>query len=296
MRQDWRIYKNGNYTVKINLKDGTKIRETEEDDFIPSFAENVDVLTSQCCDNGCVFCYAGCTPNGKHGELLNWKFLDTLHPYTEMALNLNFPMPDQFVDLLYKLKEKNVIANVTVNQNHFMLHSDMLQKWYEEGLIFGIGVSLTEVTDEFIKEIKKFPTAVIHTINGITSKGDYEKLSDHDLKILILGYKQIGRGIRYFETDNENISNNQQWLYDNLEWLTRHNYVVSFDNLALKQLDVQRFLSKEEWEEFFMGEDGTMTFFIDLVTGTFGKNSLATERYPMMDSIDEMFEVIRLKK
>ena len=36
------VYKNGNYTVKI-LSDGTKIRETNEDEFIPSFAENCDV-------------------------------------------------------------------------------------------------------------------------------------------------------------------------------------------------------------------------------------------------------------
>ena len=35
------VYKNGNYTVKV-LSDGTKIRETLEDEFIPSFAENCD--------------------------------------------------------------------------------------------------------------------------------------------------------------------------------------------------------------------------------------------------------------
>ena len=34
-------YKNGSYTVKI-LSDGTKIRETEADEFIPAFAENCD--------------------------------------------------------------------------------------------------------------------------------------------------------------------------------------------------------------------------------------------------------------
>ena len=31
----WELYKNGNYTVKINTRNGTKIRETEEDDFRP---------------------------------------------------------------------------------------------------------------------------------------------------------------------------------------------------------------------------------------------------------------------
>lgn len=32
-------YKNGNYTVTI-MSDGTKIRMTEADEFIPAFAEN----------------------------------------------------------------------------------------------------------------------------------------------------------------------------------------------------------------------------------------------------------------
>lgn len=35
-------YKNGNFVTTI-LGDGTKIRETKDDEFIPSFAENMDV-------------------------------------------------------------------------------------------------------------------------------------------------------------------------------------------------------------------------------------------------------------
>ena len=35
-------YKNGNFVTTI-LSDGTKIRETKDDEFIPSFAENMDI-------------------------------------------------------------------------------------------------------------------------------------------------------------------------------------------------------------------------------------------------------------
>ena len=69
--------------------------------------------------------------------------------------------------------------------------------------------------------------------------------------------------------------------------------VVSFDNLAIKQLRVQEHLPKEQWKEFYMGDDGNYTFYIDMVDGTFSKNSLATERYPIMDSIDDMFSKIK---
>ena len=88
------------------------------------------------------------------------------------------------------------------------------------------------------------------------------------------------------------------WLYDKLGDMLVHFEVVSFDNLAIEQLQVKRFLTNEEWESFYMGADSEFTFYIDMVDGTFGKNSLApeNERFPIMDSIDEMFEKIRLSK
>ena len=55
-------------------------------------------------------------------------------------------------------------------------------------------------------------------------------------------------------------------------------------------------MTDEEWNEFYMGDDGGFTFYIDMVDGTFGKNSLTpeNERYPIGDLfIDEMFQKIR---
>jgi len=108
------VYKNGNYNVRL-LADGTKIRETNEDEFIPAFAENCDCKITDKCDGGCPFCYEGCTPNGKHGDILNYKFLDTLHPYTELAINGNDMSHPDLIPLLEKLKEKKVVANMTVS-------------------------------------------------------------------------------------------------------------------------------------------------------------------------------------
>ena len=70
---------------------------------------------------------------------------------------------------------------------------------------------------------------------------------------------------------------------------------ISFDNLALDQLDVKRLLSNKQWDEFYMGRDSQYTFYIDLVDSKFAGNSLAPEdeRYDILDSIDEMFEKIR---
>jgi len=84
-------YQNGNVHTQI-FDDGTKIRETEDDEFRPAFAENMDIKICNRCTNPltggvmCPMCHEGSTPNGKLGDILNEKFIDTLHPYTEAAL------------------------------------------------------------------------------------------------------------------------------------------------------------------------------------------------------------------
>lgn len=285
------VYKNGNYSVKL-FDDGTKVRETEENEFIPSFAENCDVKITDKCDGGCPFCYEGCTPNGKHGDILNKKFLDTLHPYTELAINGNDLSHPDLTPFLEKLKDKKVIVNMTVNQIHFERNKEFIDKLMKEKLIYGLGVSLKEPTVEFIKLIKKYPNAVIHVINGILSPLDVEVLVDNGLKLLILGYKQLRRGEDWFTTDHNNIIHKQTWLKENLSTMIPKFEVISFDNLAIKQLEVNEIMSEEDWDEFYMGDDGTMTFYIDLVEGTYAKNSLSSVRYELLDNIDDMFDTI----
>ena len=113
------------------------------------------------------------------------------------------------------------------------------------------------------------------------------------VEAIVQKYKLLRRGINHYKTDHENIDCLQYWLKKNLGEIINHFKVVSFDNLAIEQLDVRRLMTKEKWDEFYMGDDGKYTFYLDLVEGTFGKNSLATERYPIMDNIDDMFEKIR---
>ena len=289
-------YRNGNYSVTIG-DDGTKIRETEYDEFIPAFAENCDCKITDKCDGGCQWCYEGCTPSGKHGDILNPKFLDSLHPFTELAINGNDLTHPDLIPFLQKLKKKKVIANITVNQKHFERKQDFIRNLVDQKLAWGLGVSLVEATPEFLDLIKQYPNAVIHTINGILSPTDIEKLSYKGLKLLILGYKYMRRGADWYDEEFESIKARQQWLKDNLDDIVSRFKVVSFDNLALEQLDVKKHLTEEEWNEFYMGDDGGFTFYIDLVENKFSKNSIAPAeaRFDLLDSVDDMFRVIREK-
>ena len=297
---NWRSYINGNYIVNINLDDGTKERIQPDDDadFIPEFPESLDINLTMKCSGGCRYCYQGCTPDGKEGDIRNASFFDTLKPYTEVALQVNELDHPDLMWLLYKLKEKKIIVNVTVNQIHFMAKNNLIRFLVDNNLIKGLGISYIVPSDSFIREVKKFPNAVLHVINGVITKDYLEPLYDKDLKMLILGYKNLGRGIDYKETKDKIMTKNQKWLYDNLAEIINHFHVVSFDNLALEQLNVKRLLSKEQWDSFYMGDDGTYTFYIDLVNEMFGESSLITKdkMYHITNNITEMFQTIRDKK
>ena len=294
MDNKWVTYQNGNYVVHFNIENGTKIRETDEEDFIPSFAECCDVKITDRCDGDCPMCYEGCTPAGKHGRT-DYAFFNYLHPYTEMALNGNDLSHPDLIPFLRKMKAQKVIANMTVNQLHFERHQELIRKLIDEKLIYGLGISLREPTEEFIRLVKTYSNAVIHTINGILTKEDVQKLQNHNLKILVLGYKYMRRGESFYDANTNEIQENQKWLCDHMGEVIPHFNTISFDNLAIKQLNIRRFFTDEEWQEFYVGDDAEFTFYIDLVEGTFGKNSLAAERFPVCDSIDEMFEKIRKK-
>lgn len=288
------IYKNGNMRTRI-FSDGTKIRETEDDEFIPEFAENMDIKISNYCDMGCKFCHEGSTKNGKHGDILNKKFIETLHPYQEVALGGGDATshPD-LVPFLHKLKDRKVIVNMTVNQRHFEQKQELIKELVDEKLIYGLGVSLVNPTDEFISLIRQYPNAVIHVINGVLKPSDIAALSNKNLKMLILGYKQLRRGNEWYSEDHENIIIKQMWLKENLGGIINNFKVVSFDNLAIEQLEVQRLMSKEEWDEFYMGDDGSMTYYIDMVEQKFARSSTSSfdKRYDLLDSVDEMFKKI----
>lgn len=289
-------YKNGN-TYTALYEDGTKEHFTMDDDFKFDFAESCDIQISQCCDNGCEWCYYGCFPTGKHGKLTGWKFFETMHPYTEIAINLQYPIPDELTEFLNIMKNKNIIVNITINQNHFMnpFIQSFIKQLIDMDLIKGIGISLTNPKQEkFIETVKQYPNTVIHVIAGITPLKDIEYLMGHNLKLLILGYKAVGRGARYFTDYYSYVCGDIERLENNLINILNRFKVVSFDNLAIEQLHLKDKLSEKEWETFYGGDDGTVTFFIDLVKGVFARSSLSRIVYTIGDkTIDEMFEVIK---
>lgn len=295
-------YRNGNYLVMLDCDSGTKIRYNSGDKLVPEFPESMDVCISKKCKIGCQFCYEKCTPDGEHADLMNLKFIDNLHPYTELALNGNDPLHPDLVPFLEKCKELKLVPSLTVNHHTFNKNIEFLKFLCDKKLIYGLGVSIDGVYDDgkenvdnMISRFKMFPNLVLHVINGIIAVEDLKLLAHHGLKVLILGYKKFGRGVDFFGYSGLGVLCSQNDLYNALpeivddEWFD----VVSFDNLGIEQLDPKRLMSDEEWGKCYMGEDGSFSMYIDAVSNTFAKSSVSNKRYCLTNSIVDMFKIIR---
>lgn len=292
-------YTNGNVRV-IRFADGTVIRWSYEDEFLFNYPENIDVKITNRCNQGCVMCHEGSKSDGKNAEnLLGQAWVNSLHPYQEIAIGGGniFEHPD-LIFFLEKLKRSSIYANITVNQVHFLQNINLIRYLVKKQLVYGVGVSLTEPNEELYQAVKEFPNVVIHVIAGMLNEEVLRKLMEHgeDIKLLILGYKRLRRGEAYYQELAENITNNIKMLEEKLPILFDSFKVVSFDCLAIEQLHVKKYVPKQIWNQFFQGDDGTMTFYIDAVNKQFAKSSTASleDRMPIENkTIDEMFHIIR---
>jgi len=278
-------YKNGNYSVFL-FDNGTKIRvlPDSEDTFKPSFPENIDLKITNKCTVGCPYCHENSSKTGKCADLeklMVSNFILSLNPGTELAIGgggLSTVNRDDFRAFLKILEIKDVVANITVNAQEIARSRGF--KTYLKSLIYrnevyGVGISYC---DEYFNEIEElvgnFPNnIVVHTIAGITTPEQYKKLAKLGCKVLVLGYKNFRRGEKYFEKFQTAINENLNWLSENITDLRDSFKALSFDNLATEQLHLKDKLDKETWEKYYMGDDGTITMYVDAVDMKYAKSS-----------------------
>lgn len=283
-------YVNGNHNVRL-YNDGTKIKETIEpndDHFTYEFPESFDLKITDYCDAGCLYCHENSTVNGKHADLKALlPMLDTMVGGTEVAIGggnaLSHPDLEWFVN---ELNDRGIIANITINQKHLKpFHDDIIDLYIKHGNIMGIGVSLTDHTnDEDFKIINKLgQNVVIHTIAGVLKPEDYHRL--YGRKVLILGYKDLRRGHDNLSKHSAEIQANIEQLKKDLPMLERKCKLISFDCLGLEQLNPKETLGMpdDKFNLIYQGHDYDMfdkdgnitvsTLFIDAVNMKVSRSS-----------------------
>lgn len=281
-------YLNGNYVVRL-YEDGTKIKDTKDEAFVASFPDSMDVKITNYCDLNCPMCHEMSNTLGKEGDL-NSGFFSSLKKGVELAIGGGNPLTHKdLIPFLKRMKDKGIICNLTINEKHLLKDKELVNELIKDKLIYGLGVSLNEINKETIEFAKINRNTVFHVINGIFT--DYDKLANKGLKILILGYKKFGRGKEFF---SEIVENKMRETKDLLPSLLNKFKCISFDNLALEQLEIKNLISEKEWENMYMGDDGEASMYIDLVERKFARSSTSELRYDLEDDIISMFNKVRV--
>lgn len=152
------FYKNGNYIVCI-MNDGTKIRRTEDDDFIPSFSENTDVCITKNCRCGCPWCF---TEDTLIDTVDGKKKISEIHKndmvFSFNTLNNEFQIKpvdiiyvrDYEGDLINLELDNNIIIKCTPNHKIYTIN----RGWVEAKNLTETDDILTFQTSSFNKYIK----------------------------------------------------------------------------------------------------------------------------------------------
>ena len=313
--------KNGNYYM-VFFDDGTKIRFGTENTLDPEYPECIDMCISKRCHQGCDFCYMNCTDAGKDvdfssPEVIN--LIQQIHPYTELAINVNHKNQPYLEELLEFCSRRMIFVNITVHKAYFIENIDEIVRWQNKGYIHGIGISYDglypNINDQLVECLNRTTNNVIHVVAGIIEPSQIQELANNEklkdkLKILVLGYKNIGRGKTLREENDLAISlKTTSLMHFSEQWYREETFsrlsrqksnskieLIAFDGLALDQLEVKRWVYKSQFKELYSGDEGSYSFYLDLVDLRYARSSIESETYAIEDkTIVDMFNDIKGK-
>ncbi len=272
-------YLNGNATVEL-FDDGTRI-VTALGPLELDFPFNIDIRLSERCAFGlnqktnttiCGFCHESATTDGADGDvekLLN--VLDPIPPFVELAVGVN-QYDDITRSFLVEAKHCGWIVNTTINQGHLRKYHHQITTAIHCGLIHGLGISYRKGMILPEGDLLDYPNTVVHVIAGIDDIDDVLALSSIGVKkILVLGEKDFGfnKGKLHLTADS------RFWWYRRIHELFAKFDVVSFDNLALQQLNIKRFV--KDWDTVYQHE---YSMYINAVQQYFAPSSRDSNTTP----------------
>jgi len=286
------IYINGNTKVSI-FDDGTKIREFDSIP-IPIHPESMDVKITNKCDGNCSWCHEKSSIHGEHADINSLlEILKGLPAGVEIACGGgNILSHPDIIYFLSSLKKQGLIANMTINQKHIKSFNDKICQFINQKLIYGIGISYSDskYLQDIIPILSITNNIVFHVITGLNSVEIIKELNDFckqynkTCKVLILGYKDYGFGKNYFLNNKNAIEDNKiRWYRYLAKYFEEKDLVLSFDNLAIEQLNLKRFFTDKGWNKFFMGEEGKFSMYIDAVKQEFAISSTNSNRVSFKD-------------
>jgi len=257
-------YVNGNAHIAIH-DDGTRVINYDGDLQL-DWPLNIDIRLSERCSFGrdpntgsavCGFCHESATTDGGFADVQQlYNTLSELPPGIELAVGMN-QFDARFIEFIQQCSSTGWIVNCTVNQGHLGRDWDAIQQLIVSGHIRGLGVSYRAGFRPIPTEVLEYPNTVVHVIAGIDHIEDVASLATRGVrKILVLGEKDFGFNLGKVRLTTQV---HRDW-YFKIHELFELFEVISFDNLALEQLQVRRFVVN--WDTIYQGEH---SFYINAV-------------------------------
>lgn len=285
-------YLNGNVSVLL-YEDGTKVMYGYGSEPLPVFPTSMDVKITNKCDLYCPFCHENSTENGKCGDLNYFsEYIKDLPNGTELALGGGNPLEHKdLLSFLKNCKSIGLVINLTINHKHIEKNIEFLNTLIDSKYIYGLGISIDDSFDfNILDKINNTSNVVFHVIAGVQDVSILDKIKNSKVnKVLILGYKIVGRGIKFHDDVVENKILN--WKLNLKNYLRK--MTLCFDNLALKLLEVNNLVNKQTWEKSYMGNDGQFTMYIDLVEKKYAVSSTSNEKFNIDSDIKTIFQNVR---
>lgn len=277
-----RSSKNGNAFVTL-YTDGTRIIDYEGDN--PSsicldYPLNVDVKISSQCVFGlnpntgkavCSFCHESARTDGTLGDLRRLtEIINQLPKTTEIAVGINAVTPE-VISWLRIIKNTGYVINGTLNQG--LIRRGEHRPIVAESLLYGIGISFRKMEWGLDDPVYLNDNTVLHVIAGIDNFSEISTIVDQRKvkKLLVLGEKDFGFNRNRVDL---NSASHRTW-YQNIHTLFGKT-LISFDNLAVDQLEINRYFKQSSWNTFFQGE---RSIYIDAVKGLFSPSSRSDITY-----------------
>ena len=280
-------YSNGGYDIEI-YGNGTKVRREVDVTMPPVLPEQMDLKITDWCDAGCAWCHEQSTTKGTHGDVTRTlALLKDLPPGTEVAIGGGDPLSHpEFERFVRGLRAQGLVPSVTVNGRHFERHRAMLEMLTSEGQLFGVGISYHDSIPDW-----DYEHMVLHLIAGVNPPSVLDG-ANRRLKVLLLGYKQFGRGKKLVQIRTKEVQDTIASWYREL-FIVAKNHHLSFDNLAIDQLKPQRvFKDPAVYTKQYMGPEGQFSMYVDAVTETFALSSYSPDRFKW-SNMREMFAHVR---
>jgi hypothetical protein len=287
-------YENGNCHVDL-WTDGTKVR-TWHGEARAEFPESVDLKITDYCDAGCAYCHESSTVRGKHAELHDiTRFIDDLPRGVELAIGGGDPFSHPQLELILRQAvQRGLVPNITINTRHVVGNALAISRLRRAGLLNGLGISEGDLwSGGSFPVIAIDNNTVLHVIAGLHSVHNVIRIPTHTCdmpnKLLVLGFKAYGRGLPMAPSPAVR-RNLAEWRFFLGRLLSSHH--VSFDNLAIEQLGVRDWVTKDAWDLYYMGDEGKFSMYFDAVTNQYARSS-TSQRRPAAGTVFDMFRAIQ---